>query len=104
MNRDPVWRPIGKEHLADQVLARDGPPDAGVARGRPVVAHEEIAALRNRDRRLRVVVAPLRTHVWLVQLLPVDVDVAVPLLPPIAGKADKALDEGAAAAAGALCG
>src|SRR2546423_1640532 len=102
MNRDPGRRPIGKKDLADQVLAGDGPPDARVARRGAVVAHEEVAVLRDRLRRLRVVVAPLGLDVRLVQLLPVDVDEAVSLLPAVAREADQALDEPPAAAAGPL--
>src|SRR5581483_12019185 len=98
-NRDAVRRPVGGDHLSDQILPGHRAPGAGVAGARPVVAHHEVLALRNVDRAERPVVAPARLDVRLVQLLPVDVDVAVLLLPGVARKADQALDEGAAGAA-----
>src|SRR5919206_2219083 len=99
MDGDSVRRPVRKEDFADQELARHRAPDAGVAGGRAVVAHHEVAVLADLDRPLRLVVSPVGLDVRLVQALAVDVDVAVPLRPDVAGQADDPLDEDAAAAA-----
>src|SRR5579862_854956 len=46
-DRDPRRRPVRRDHLADQVLARHRAPLARVARLAAVVAHEEVLALRH---------------------------------------------------------
>src|SRR4029077_576740 len=106
VQRDAVRRPVGREDLADQVLARDGAPAARIARLPTVVAHEEVRALVNLPRaRRRVVQAPVGLDVRLVQLLAVDVDEPALLLSDgLARQADQALDEGAARAAHVLGG
>src|SRR6266436_5494135 len=98
-----VRRPVDEEHLADQVPAGDGPPDPRVARLGPVVAHEEVVALRDlRPTARRLVVAAVRGDVRLLELDPVDVDDAVALADCLAGQADQALHERAAGAAANL--
>src|SRR6266545_7258952 len=94
---DALRRPVDGEDRPDQVLARDGPPAARIARGGAVVAEHDVLVLRNGLLGERVRVAPLLLDVGLVELLPVDVDVAVLLAPAVAGQADQALDEGVAA-------
>src|SRR5215470_11968197 len=98
VKRDPVRRPVGGEHLADQVLARHGAPAPRVARLAAVVAHEEVVALRHDPGPGRGVArTAVGLDVGLVQLLAVDVDEpALPLAHRLAGQADQALDEGAA--------
>src|SRR5581483_501689 len=99
LNRDPRGRPVGRDHLADQVPARDRAPLARVAGAVPVVAHHEVLPLRDLPRRVAERVAPVRLHVRLVELLAVDVDVPVPLLPGLPGQPDQPLHEHAARAA-----
>src|SRR5439155_23793544 len=48
-DRDPRGRPVGREDLADQVLFRDAPPLARVARRVAVVAHHEVVPRRDRE-------------------------------------------------------
>src|SRR5207249_8880885 len=74
-------------------------PPARVARAVAVVPHHEVLPLRDRHRPLGEVVTALGFYVRLVELLAVDVDVALDLLPGVARKADQALDEDAARAA-----
>src|SRR4029453_13377918 len=78
---NPVRRPVGREDLADQVLPGNRPPDPRIAGLRSVVAHHEVVPLRDPLRVVRVEVAAALRDVRLDQLLPVDVDLAVPLLP-----------------------
>src|SRR5262245_41082932 len=54
---DPQRRPIDEEHLADDVVPRDGPPLARVARCAAVVSHEEVLALRDLPRRVGLLIA-----------------------------------------------
>src|SRR5207244_4564760 len=96
---DSIRRPVDREDLADQVLARHRPPLARVARRTAVVAHHEVVALWDAPRRLRARVAAVGLDVRLLQPLAVDVDVAGPLLPAVAGQADQALHERAPGAA-----
>src|SRR5436305_9106064 len=95
-------RPVRREDVADEVLTRDEAPDTRVARRPPVVAHHQVVVLW--DARVRVargnvrqphraVVAAARLDVPLVELLAVDVDEPVALLPHFAWQADAALDE-----------
>src|SRR4051794_31126851 len=102
VERDSARGPISGEHVPNQVLARDQAPRPGVAGRLSVVAHHQEVALR--DPRVlvprrqvgeadRAVVAAIGPYVRLVQLLPVDVDEALALLPDLAGQADQALDE-----------
>src|SRR5579872_4024489 len=81
---DSVRGPVDEEHDPDQVAARHRSPLARVARLRPVVAHEEVLPL---GYRAPVVVevrgvgeSCRRLDVRLVELLPVDVDVAAAVL------------------------
>src|SRR4029453_3446369 len=101
--RDPFRRPVGREHGADQVLPRYGPPAARVARLAAVVAHEEVLALGDGPGLLAVgdvLVAPLRRDVGLVQLLTVDHDEALLVLADhVAREADQPFDERAAGSA-----
>ena len=100
---ESVRRPVGREDLADHVLARHGAPLPGVARLRAVVAHHEVLALRTwyvrggRVSRRRV------RDVRLVELAAVDVDVGQAALraelDPLARETDDPLDERAAGAA-----
>src|ERR671923_2264060 len=96
---DSPRREVDREDLPDQVAARQGAPHPRVARLCAVVAHDEVAVVRNLQRRPRVDVAPVRLHIRLVPPLGVDVDEAAAPLPHIAREADDALDEGAAGAA-----
>ena len=52
---DPHRWPVDEEHLADQVGFWHGPPLAGVAGLRAIVAHEEVLALRDAPLRVRAV-------------------------------------------------
>src|SRR5947209_1115085 len=90
---DAVQRPVDEEDLADEVRPRHGAPDAGVAGLRPVVAHEEVLPLRHRPGARRLVVAPARLDVRLLELDVVDVDDSVALADLVAGEADQPLDE-----------
>src|ERR1700704_55064 len=77
---DPGRRPVDEEHLADEVPPRHRSPDPRIARRRPVVAHEEVVARQDPGPRAgRLVVAPGGLDVGLVELLAVDVHVAVAL-------------------------
>src|SRR3954452_9420208 len=90
---DAVRRPVHGEDLADQVPARNRAPLARVARLRAVVAHHEVLARRNRPLRVRGArVAAGALDVRLDQLLAVDVDEPVLLLPGLPGQGDQALD------------
>src|SRR4029453_3202659 len=90
---NPVRRPVGREDLADQVLPGNRPPDPRIAGLRSVVAHHEVVPFRDPLRVVRVEVAAALRDVRLDQLLPVDVDLAVPLLPQLPRQADDPLYE-----------
>src|SRR2546423_11937976 len=79
VERDAVRRPVRHEDLADDVLARHGAPAARVARFPTVVAHEEVVAPRH-EPGTRLVVAPARLDVGLVQPRAVDEKETVRLL------------------------
>src|SRR6188474_3139539 len=96
---DPLRWPINRENGPDEVVAGDRAPLPAVARLRAVVAHHEVAPLRNLPA-VRSLVALARGHVGLVQPLSVDEDGAVPLLDGVARKPDDPLDEGPARTAG----
>src|SRR6187549_2914939 len=104
--RDPSWRPIRGEHRPDQILPRHRAPAPRVARLAPVVAHEEVVALRHVPRLLAVLdvlVPPLGRDVGLVELPAVDPDEALRVLAHgVAREADQAFHERAALAALAL--
>src|SRR5262245_64656712 len=101
--RNPQGRPVGHEDLADDVLARHGTPHARVARLRPVVAHDEVAAHRDLERLLGPDVAAVVLDVGLVEPLAVDIDIGRPAAQPhlhaLARQADDPLHERAAGAA-----
>src|SRR6266508_2500521 len=56
---DALRRPVDREHLADDVLARHGAPDARIAGRRAVVAHHEVVARVDLDRVVVHEVPPL---------------------------------------------
>src|ERR687898_1708068 len=91
--RNPVRRPVGREDLADQILARNRPPAARVARLGAVVAHHEVGVVGDRLRLVRLEVAATLRDVRLNQPPPVDVHDAVALLPRLAGERNDPLDE-----------
>src|SRR5258706_8804137 len=96
-------RPVDEEHLADQVRAWHRAPDPRIARRRPIVAHEEVVALRDLGPRpRRLVVAPVGLDVRLLQLRTVDVHKAVALAHDFARKPDQPLHERSARAAAHL--
>src|SRR5439155_8623903 len=92
-------RPVDSEHLADHEVAGHGPPAPGIARGLAIVAHHEVTVRRDLPRWIRLKIAPVFLDVGLVQLLAVDVDVAVELAPHVSGQADDSFDENPADAA-----
>src|SRR5215213_3529401 len=96
---DPLRRPINRENGPDEVVPGNRAPLAAVTRLRAVVAHHEIAPLRNLPA-VGPLVALARGHVRLVQPLSVDEDDAVPLLDGIAWEPDDPLDKGSSRAAG----
>src|SRR5262245_22974368 len=96
LEADAPGRPVDREHRANQVLAGNRAPAAGVARRGAVVAEHQVLALRDRVALNRLGVAPVGLDVGLVQLLAVDVDEAVLLAPGLAGQPDDPLDEGLA--------
>src|SRR6266516_772814 len=96
---DAAGWPVHGEDGAYQVLARDGAPAAGVARLVAVVAEHHELVLRDGPLGDRHVVPSIGLHVRLIQLLPVDIDVAVLLAPAVARDRDQALDERAAGTA-----
>src|SRR5215218_8720906 len=96
---DPLRRPINRENGPDEVVPGNRAPLAAVTRLRAVVAHHEVAPLRNLPA-VRPIVALVREHVGLVQPLPVDENGAVPLLDGVPREPDDPLHEGAARPAG----
>src|SRR4029079_14877948 len=95
---NPLGRPIDRENGPDQVVAGNRAPFAAVARLRAVVAHHEVAPLRNLPA-VCPVVALVRRHIRLVQPLSVDEHGAAPFLDGVPRKPDDPLHEGAARAA-----
>src|SRR4051794_16367186 len=95
VQREPVRRPVGREDLADQLLARNRAPAARVARLIAVVAHEEVLALRHRPGTGGGITrTAILLDVRIVEPLAVDVDESALLLRDrLARKADQALDE-----------
>src|SRR5918994_2409627 len=92
--RDPIRRPVRRENLADEVRAGDRAPDPRVTRLRPVVPHDEVLPRRNPPLRVRLEVALVARDVRrLVELPAVDEDLAVALLPRLAGERDDPLHE-----------
>ena len=104
MEADAVRRPVRRENLADEVLARHRPPLPRVTGLGAVVAHHEVVPLRDRQRpELGAGQAAFGFQIGLLQSPAVDVDVTVaplePHLDPLAREADQPLDEGAPGAA-----
>src|SRR5262249_22769421 len=74
--REPGQWPVGKQHWADEVLARHGAPGARIARMNAVVAEEEVVARTNARPRSIFSAAECRVDVRLCQSVAVDEDVA----------------------------
>src|SRR5258706_14121477 len=55
LDRDPLRRPVSRDHLADQVPARYRAPSARVARLAAVVSHEEVMALFDSPAHVQIV-------------------------------------------------
>ena len=92
--RTAAGRPVREHHRADQVAARHGSPDAGVARVDPVVAEHEVVARRNAWPPVGFVTSKRRIDVGLDETVAIDVDGPVALRDELARKPDDALDEG----------
>src|SRR5687767_5787633 len=86
---DAPRRPVNREHRPHQVLAWNGAPATGVARGRAVVAEHDVGALGHRLLGDRAPVPSRVLDVRLVQLLVVDVDVTVLLAPALPRQSDQ---------------
>src|SRR3954452_14877199 len=106
-NSDTAGGPIGEEHLADDALAGDQAPDAGVAGVGAIVALHQVHVLgdarqvpRRRDvvHRPRFRVPSVGFDVGLGEASAVDVRVAAALRPDIAWEPDHALHEDASGA------
>src|SRR5829696_9537805 len=90
---DSLRRPVDREDLTDEIVARNGAPHAAVAGLRAVVAHHEVVTLGDLPRPVVLLVALAGLQVRLRESLPVDVDRAVPLRDDLPRKANQALYE-----------
>ena len=86
-------RPVRRDRLADDPLARDRAPEAAVVGVAAVVAHQEVRALRDRDRVQVALRARARRRRTARCRLAVADHVAVDDRDRVAGQADDALDE-----------
>src|ERR1700743_844503 len=91
---DLPGRPVGGHGLADDPLAGHRAPEAAVVGVTAVVAHQEVVALGDRDRREVAGAAAARGREWLLLQLAVGHDMAGAQGDPVTGQADDALDEG----------
>src|SRR5438876_7210836 len=94
-NVDPLGAALDLEDAADQVGARDEPPDPRVAGRGPIVAEQEEPVGRDRAAGEGLSIPSIGLDVRLGELPAVDVDEAGLLGPALAGKADQPLDEDA---------
>src|SRR5580704_6822852 len=101
-----IKRPDAKPGAAVDSISTDGPEDSRILRAIAVVAHDEILVRGNHSPvshapgRWVVECCPRLRQVWLVKLVPVDVNDPIADQQLLAGKRDDALDE----VQGVVCG